>query len=440
MQQAFGFCKPKPEIKILLLTVTREELFNHAHFSHFSNTAMPRRGNRGRGHPPPNISHTSAGGILKHAAWVFYSHLFIFLYISYSVHNFRYHLQGAVHNLSSRIDGDPYLKSLIYHTDHEIPSGGSILDRPLFHMSSVKPIPNASDFSDSIVESKIALPEEGETKFVRNDVETFVILKVLIKEFEWWRWQRKANSLDTLVGVFSITSAFVLLACLFIHAWVYGTIFLKVVDHLVGNERPNYHTCFYGWKIGVRRWTSLLMLMKWKVRGALALLIGAYFFWKVEDLHLFLKVFLRIIFMPFSDSAPWVAGYEWESLGFAVIWFFVDLVACFVFAIDSWLLIVNARRMGAREIFREGYRLLGALFYPAFVINVLEAVIPLVLKMMLGEGSFEYMYLQAVMEVYFKVAWLIFYFSAWQKAGASVGRPYGRREFQDLVDIAAYHW
>lgn len=412
-----------------------------------------------RRRPPPIISHTTTAGILKHAASLFYSHLFIFLYLSKNIYDYRSHANGAVHNLSSRIDRDPHLKSLIAHTDDEIFSGASVFDR---FLSSTKPIPNATlvplshfnpyhgfagiSFPEIVnPESKThtPIPKEEETEFGENssddDVETFLGLGFLIKRFEWRH--RKANSLLTLAGVVSITYAYSIFELICDCHWIYGIIFLKVVDNLVGNNRPFYTTFWYGHNIAARRWPSRLILMKWAVRGALAHLIGVYFFWKVEDLHTFLKVLLRISFMPSFDLAPWVAGHEWESAGFAVIWFLIDIVTCLVFSIESWVLVVNAQRRGAREALREGCQLLGTLFCPAFVINVLEAVMcgcigRLVLKMMFGEG-WTTMYLQEVMGVYFKIAWLVFYFAARQKAGASVGRSYGRREFQQLANNIA---
>ncbi|KAL3630846.1 hypothetical protein CASFOL_023830 [Castilleja foliolosa] len=150
---------------------------------------------------------------------------------------------------------------------------------------------------------------------------------------------------------------------------------------------------------------------------ALSQLMGIYFFGKIEDQYIFFKVFLMMKFMPFANLAPWVKGLEWESSRFIVIWFFSDLLVGLVFAIDSWVVIVDSRR-GGREIVKEGYRLLVALFWPAFEIRWLEVLIcgslgRWMLKRVFGEVLT--IIFQSLMEVYFMVAWLVFYFAARQK-------------------------
>lgn len=50
--------------------------------------------------------------------------------------------------------------------------------------------------------------------------------------------------------------------------------------------------------------------------------------------------------MPFANSVPWGIGHEWESAGFIVIWFLSDLIVGLIFAIDSWVAIVDSRRLG----------------------------------------------------------------------------------------------
>ncbi|KAE8676517.1 hypothetical protein F3Y22_tig00111587pilonHSYRG00098 [Hibiscus syriacus] len=41
---------------------------------------------------------------------------------------------------------------------------------------------------------------------------------------------------------------------------------------------------------------------------------------------------------------------------------------------------------------------------------------------------------QAALEVYFMVAWLIFYFVVWFREANAEGRRYGRRELEVLID------
>ncbi|KAL0375070.1 UNVERIFIED_CONTAM: Adenosine kinase [Sesamum radiatum] len=184
--------------------------------------------------------------------------------------------------------------------------------------------------------------------------------------------------------------------------------------------------------------TSGLILMKWAVRDALAQLMGIYFFGEIEDQYVFLKVFLRMEFMPFANSAPWVTGHEWESAGFIVIWFLSDLMVGLIFAIDSWVAIVDSRR-GGREIVEEGWHLLVALFCPAFEIRWFEAItcgsaVRWMLRRIFGDVFT--MVFQSLMEVYFMVGWLNFYFAAREKDDTSLGMAFGRSELEGLLDIA----
>ncbi|KAK6140232.1 hypothetical protein DH2020_026030 [Rehmannia glutinosa] len=449
--------------------------------------------------PPPIIRHaTTTTQILKQTTSLFYSHLLTFLFLSTLVLTFRSNVHSASHYLSSLIDRDPSLKSLLsridfsdasrlHHHRHrrrraflhlsrvgtlddDFFSGGSDFDRSLFHPSSRKPLPNATlvilsdfnpdyGFSDSVVDNGISFPgivkpgivgfksefkknitflEEEEVKFVESSLDdgnTVVDLDFLIKGFELGR--RDATSLFFLAGVLSAAYAYVVFAFIVTYTWANGVIFLKVVDHLLGNYRSFFRTFWDGSNIGLRRLSGFI-LMKWAVRDALAQLMGIYFFGDIEDQYVFFKVFLRMKFMPFANLAPWVTGREWDSAGFIVIWFLSDLIVGLIFAVDSWVAIVDSRR-GGREIVKEGCRILVALFYPAFEIRWLEAIIcgsvgRWMLKRMFGEVFT--MFFQSLMEVYFMVAWLIFYFAARQKDDTALGRTFGRRELEGLLDIA----
>ncbi|KAK4392152.1 hypothetical protein Sango_1993000 [Sesamum angolense] len=135
---------------------------------------------------------------------------------------------------------------------------------------------------------------------------------------------------------------------------------------------------------------------------------GNIFFGEIEDQFVFFKVFLRMKFMPFANVAPWVIGHDGRA-GFIVVWFLSDLMLGFLFAVDSWIAIVDARR-GGREIVKEGCHMLVAMFCPAFEIRWLEAITcgsGVVLRRIFGD-VFTLVF-QSLMEVYFMVAWLVFY-------------------------------
>ncbi|KAG8374233.1 hypothetical protein BUALT_Bualt11G0110000 [Buddleja alternifolia] len=443
--------------------------------------------------PPPNIRHHTTTQILKQTTSLLYSHLLTFIFLSSLLLTFRSNVHSASHYLSSLLDRDPSLKSILsrvdlsaasHHPRHrhrrraflhlsrvgtlddEFFSGDSDFDRSLFHPSSKKPPPNAtyvilSDFnpdyafSSSILDNGISLgkivrpgvigfkPEirknvTEDTKFVESrldDSNAVVNLNFLIKGFELGR--PEANSLFFLAGVVSVAYAYVVLAFIVTYTWVTGMVFLKVVDHLLGNYRSFFRTIWDGSNIGFKRLSGFI-LMKWALMDALAQLIGILFFGEIEDQYVFFKIFLRMKFMPFANVAPWVIGHEWESSGFIVAYFLCDLMLGFIFAVASWVAIVNSRR-GGREIVKEGCHMLIALFYPAFEIRWLEAIIcgsvgRWALRRIFGD-IFTLVF-QSLMEVYFMVAWLVFYLAARHKDDTSLGRTFGRRELEGFLEVA----
>ncbi|GER54302.1 ubiquitin-specific protease 13 [Striga asiatica] len=356
--------------------------------------------------------------------------------------------------------------------DDDFFSGGSNFDRSLFGPSSTKSLPNSTllilsdfspsyGFSGSVIDNGISFPaivkpgdfsfkagfeknatvldqdgiKSAESSSRLDDPNAVLDLDFLMKGFELGR--RDATSLFFLAGILSAAYAYVVFAFIVTYTWANGVVFLKVVDHLLGNYRSFFRTFWDGSNVGLRR-LSGFVLMKWAVRDALAQLMGIYFFGEIEDQYMFFKVFLRMKFMPFANLAPWVKGHELDSAGFIVMWFLSDLLVGLLFSVDSWVAIVDSRR-GGREIVKEGCRILTALFGPAFEIRWFEAIIcgsvgRWMLRRVFGEVFT--LCLQSLMEIYFMVAWLIFYFAARQKDDAALGRTFGRRELEGLLDIA----
>ncbi|KAL1565995.1 hypothetical protein AAHA92_01655 [Salvia divinorum] len=452
--------------------------------------------------PPPHLRHTTTAQILRHTTSLFYSHLLTFVFLSSLLLTFRSNVQSASYYLSSLIDSDPSLKSLLsrldfsasshFHPRHHPPlrrrrraflhlsrvgtldddffSGDSDFDRSLFHPSSRKHVANSTSvilsdfnpdygFSDSVMDNGISFPklvrpgvfsfkpefrknvtllEEDDSKFVESrldDGKAVLDLDFLIKGFELGN--RDVSSLFFLAGVLSAAYAYVVLAFIVTYTWGNGIIFLKVVDHLVGNQRSFFRTVWDGSNIGLKR-LSGFVLMKWAVRDALAQLMGIFFFGEIEDQYVFFKVFLRMKFMPFANVAPWVIGHEWESAGFMAVWFLSDVLLGLLFAVGSWVAIVDARR-GGREIVREGCHMLVALFYPAFEMRWMEVIVcGSVGKWALRRvfGDFAVLVFQSSMEVYFMVAWLVFYLAARHKDDTSLGRTFGRRELEGFLEVA----
>ncbi|PHU06513.1 hypothetical protein BC332_23002 [Capsicum chinense] len=445
--------------------------------------------------PPssPPINHRTTTAILKQTTTTFLSNPFLFLLLSSLILTFHSNLHNATNYLSSVVDQDPSIKSLLSHIDlnnnhnhrsdnnHRGPiiphrtrrtrrrpflhlsrvgtvdddffSGDSEFEKSLFHPSSYKKKPNSTfvglqDFDDvavvrgirngfvvaykpSVEIDKISnLNESGNSEDGENGV---VDLGFLMKGFELGRGD--ATALLFLVSLLSAAYAYVVLAFLVTYTWVHGIVFLQVLDNVLGNYRTIFRTAWEGSNLGLRR-LSGFVLMRWAVRDALAQLLGIWVFGEIEDQFAFFKVFVRMKLMPFSDVAPWVKGYEKESLCFIVSWFLVELVVGFIFAVDSWVSIVDSRKSG-REVVKEGCHLLGIMVYPAIGIKCWEVLVCGWFTRWILGGLFGQLFVlafQSVMEVYFMVAWLTFYLAARYNDASSVGRMFGRRELEGFLE------
>lgn len=140
--------------------------------------------------------------------------------------------------------------------------------------------------------------------------------------------------------------------------------------------------------------------------------------------------------MPFSIMSPWIRGYEKEISGFLFTWFLADTFVAFIFAVDAWVAIVDSRRTG-REIMKEGCYLISTMLNQAIQIKCLEAIFcGSFVRWVLARvcGRFVAMVFQSVVEVYFMVAWLIFYFAARSRDASLQGRRFGRRELEGLIE------
>nr|GMC89039.1 Adenosine kinase 2 [Ipomoea batatas] len=343
--------------------------------------------------------------------------------------------------------------------DDDFFSGDSDLDRSLFHPSS-KPPPNSTSvilsdfnpnlgFSHPIVDNGIDLPQAVRNGFFSfkplsyAEINATVLdgphneykiddLPFFIKGMELGR--RDATTLLFLLVLLSTAYGYVITSFLVTYTWVHGIVFLKVLDNLLGNYRSFCGTVWRGSNLGLKRLCAFV-LIRWAVRDALAQLLGIWSFGEVEDQSSFFNVFIRMKLMPFSDVAPWITGHEKESLCFIISWFLVELLVGFMFAVDSWIVIVDSRK-SSWEVVKEGCHLLVALLGPAVQIKCWEVVICGSLsKWILGEyfgDEFAVAILSAI-EVYFMVAWLIFYLAARSVDASSLGRTFGRRELEGFL-------
>ncbi|XP_027173905.1 uncharacterized protein LOC113773455 [Coffea eugenioides] len=266
-----------------------------------------------------------------------------------------------------------------------------------------------------------------------EDSNAVVDLHFLLRGLELGR--RDTTALIYFVGILSAAYGYVILAFLVTYTWVNGIVFYQVLNDLLRKSKNFFRAVWDGSNLGIRR-LSGFVLMRWAVRDALAQLMGIYFFGEMDDQYKFFKFFMRMKLMPFSDVVPWVLGHERESLGFMASWFLVELVVSFIFAIDTWVAIVDSRKSG-REVVKEGCHLLAMLLYPAVEIKCWELMAcGFLARWLLSHviGDVFALVFQSVMEVHFMVAWLLFYLAARHKDAHSIGREFGQRELEGFLE------
>ncbi|XP_050228919.1 uncharacterized protein LOC126678089 [Mercurialis annua] len=445
--------------------------------------------------------------LLKTSIVSFTNNFFTFFLLSLLLFSFRSLVENGTHSLTTFIDRDPSLKSLLsrldlagnrHHSnnnhlpprrlhhrraflhltrvgtlDDDFFSGDDDTDRSFFNPNR-KLSPNGSSvilynfdhklgFSDFIsdngvnahetVRSGVQFKFDGSIGGGSNDLydnneeesergsENAEDLESKIVDFEFFIkgleiGRRDAAALFLLISFLSAAYGWVILGFTAIYSWILGIVFVAVVYEFLGR----FHHSFVGviWdgsKLGLKRLTGFI-LMKWAVRDALTQLIGLWYFGEIEDQYSFFKLFVRLKLMPFSIMSPWILGFEKEISGFLFTWFLSDAFVAFIFAVDAWVTIVDSRRTG-REIVREGCYLISTMFNQAVQLKSMESILcgsaaRWVLSRVLGK--FLAAVLQSTLEVYFMIAWLIFYLAARSKDANSEGRRFGRRELEGLID------
>ncbi|XP_008369676.2 uncharacterized protein [Malus domestica] len=431
----------------------------------------------------------STSQLLRQATTSFAANLFTFVFLSLLIFSFRTVVENGTHLLTSFVDRDPSLKSLLSrldlagagNTNHRSPrspaespspitlrrrhrpvlhltrvgtldddffSGDDDDARSLFGPNRIAPILIFSSSSHStsklgfngtygtrvseIVRSSLTFKaekftisndrsrgrdgdgesNEGEEKGGDEEMDDRAVdLQFLINGLELGR--RDVATLFFLVSFLSAAYGWVILGFLVTYSWVLGIVFTTVVNDLIGRFTSFFGLVWDGSRLGIKRLSGFI-LMRWAVRDALTQLLGLWYFGEIEDQYSFFKLFIRLKLMPFSVMPPWIRGYEKELTGFLFVWYLLDTLVAFVFAVDAWVAIVDSRKSG-REIVKEGCYLMLSMLSQAIQIKCLESVlcggsVRWVLTRICGR-SFAKLF-QSTVEVYFMVSWLIFYFAA----------------------------
>ncbi|KAI3706660.1 hypothetical protein L6452_24551 [Arctium lappa] len=454
--------------------------------------------------PPPRlIDLRTTTEILKQTTTTIFStrhHLLIFLLLSFLLLSLRTNVENATHSLTSFIDNDPSIKSLLsrFHLppnptttttrqqrrrrrpflqltrvgtlDDDLFSGDEELDHRFFGSFS-KPQLNATSFildsfdpqfgfsnfvsdngirvfetvrsSSKMTFRSIEIIKEEENEIVDDSNQSVVIddgkseiksvLQFFLKRFDLEH--HDLTALLFLVGALSSSYGFVVLAFVATHAWVHGVVFVSVVNDFLKGNKSFIMIFWNGACLGMKRLSGFIV-MRWVVRDALTQLLGVWFFGEIEDQFSIFKIFVRLKFMPFSIVTPWVKGFEKEIYGFLLSWFLLDMFMSFVFAVDAWVAMVDSRKNG-REVVKEGCRLLSLMVHPAINLKCLEGIVCGSFARWVLLQSFGKLFasgFQSFMEVYFMVAWLMYYFSVKSMDANSSGQSFGRRELEVLLE------
>ncbi|XP_057534915.1 uncharacterized protein LOC130813172 [Amaranthus tricolor] len=441
--------------------------------------------------PPTRWDHRSTSGILKSTAVIFFSLFPSFFFLSLLLFSFRTLLENGTVYVTSFIDRDPSVKSLLSRVDIAAnnqninnPSSDSLSPssvrhrrhRPFLHLTRVGTLDDdffsgdddddhrslffnsrnsysnytfvtLQDFNPVFRVSKIELEENlnkkngyNSTSNLRQDDiqeeerENIVDLRFFVAGLELGR--RDAAALLVIVSVLSAAYGWIILGFVITYSWAFGIVFISVVNDLLGRYISFIDSVLNGSKLGVKKLSGFI-LMRWAVRDALTQILGLWFFGEIHDQYSFFKLFLRLKLMPFSVSSPWVPGYDREVSGFLFAWYLMDTIVSFVFAVDSWVTIANTRRGGGRDIIKEGCYLLATMIHQSIQLKCLELILCGAFMRWVIAGLFGRSFavlLQALVEVYFMVAWLIYYFSARSKDANFNGRTFGNSDIEGLIE------
>ncbi|XP_068653173.1 uncharacterized protein [Aristolochia californica] len=451
--------------------------------------------------PPAALNLRTTRQIIRQSSVSFLSNLHIFLFLALLLFSFRNAVDGGTLFLTSFIERDPSVQALISRLSADPPrqllaTKASNLPesvrstaawnhnrhhrrrRPFLHLSRVGTLDD-DFFSDDIDDDRslFAFSHQGKYRsngsFIRfapfmppGKVDGFRVLEIGGPGFVFFadddvgesnnpddedrrldlRLFGRGFNLDrhesaTLLYLVSLlTAAYggIILGFFFTYCFVYGTVFLAVVNSILQRYPSAIITIRDGCRLGLRRLLGFVLL-RWAVRDALTQFLGIWFFSDIHDQHSLFKLFVRLKLMPFSvaSSSPWTgpSGFNTDISGFLFTWVISDMFISLVFAVNCWVAIMDIRR-GGQDILREGCYLISIMVKHAIRIKWFESIFcGSLVRMGLSQvgGNLFAMFFQSVAEVYFMVVWLVFYFSARAKEAESDGRRFGRRELEDSI-------
>ncbi|KAK1429399.1 hypothetical protein QVD17_11608 [Tagetes erecta] len=247
----------------------------------------------------------------------------------------------------------------------------------------------------------------------------------------------EVNTMMSFIWVIFRSYLAIFLASVSIHICVHGVVFVMVVNDFLNRHDRNEHALGLGVVLGSRR-LVWLVLLRWVVRYVLSLVLGCLVFKEVVDPYLWIKIMVRLMFMPFSTVSPWVKGFELDFIRFIIAWFSFDILVSFgFFSLQAWVALADRPRRTRMGVIKEGYRLLPVMIDPAVNLKWLQILgcgwfVGNILTYIFGKVR-AYMYL-CVVEVYFMVAWMMHYVSVKSMDAWFNGQPFDRRELEVMLE------
>ncbi|KAL4592049.1 hypothetical protein LXL04_005029 [Taraxacum kok-saghyz] len=421
--------------------------------------------------PPPRIVILrTTTDILKHTAAIFFTdnNLLMLLFLSFILLSHRINTDRTTHAVTSYIDNDPSLKSIMYryqgspnltspttaitttrrHHRHpflhvnesdyrfigSLHKPQSIANATAFILDSFSP---QFRFSNFVFDNGIWASET-----VRSTAKTtFRSIEVIEKEenvgidFQFNIEHHDFTALSFSLGAFTASYGILTLEFVLTHSIIHGVIFLSVLNNFCRRYNSFAITFFNGCSLGLIR-SSCFIILKYTIRYVFTHLLSVCYFRGIEDRYSLLKIFVRSMFMPWSILVPSVKGFKKESHDFILAWLIADFLLSFVLTMDPWIVMADPRK-NFREIMEEGCHLLSLVCFPAFKLKCFEGIVcgPYVRYVIKQRfGDLFALAFKSFMEVYFMVAWMMYYLSVKSIDAESTGQPFSQRELKAMLE------
>ncbi|XP_023745935.1 uncharacterized protein LOC111894092 [Lactuca sativa] len=254
-----------------------------------------------------------------------------------------------------------------------------------------------------------------------------------LKRFD--RELHEYTAITIFILAFAASYWFLVQLFIFTYTKIHGIIFVLVLNDFCKRSYSFAITYSNGSSLAVERLSGSFIVMRWVFRDVFIQLMCFWFLGGIDDPYSQLKIFVWSKFMPFSIMSPWDKGFEKEIYEFKVSCFLLDKLMSFVFDVGAWIVMADSRK-NMNEVVQEVWHLLYLMIESATELKCCEYIVcgrntKWLLTLCFGELFA--MAFQSFMEVYFMVAWLMYYLSVKSIDANSRGQPFGQRELKAML-------